>query len=41
MDGSYIYRVCMIDEERNGFGYTNEVSLSADSVLEGTAPDGC
>ena len=41
MDGSYIYKVCLIDEDRNGFGYTNEVNLSFESVLEGTAPDGC
>ena len=41
IDGTYIYKICLIDEDKNGFGYTNEVSLSANSVLEGTAPDAC
>ena len=41
MDGSYIYRVCLIDEGKNGFSYTNESTLSVDSVLEGNAPDIC
>ena len=41
MDGSYVYKVCLIDEGKNGFGYTSEITLSSESVLIGTAPDAC
>lgn len=41
LNGNYIYKICMIDESNNGFGYTYENSLSTDIVLEGNAPDSC
>lgn len=41
LNGNYMYRICMVDENSNGFGYTYENSLSIDIVLEGSAPNSC
>lgn len=41
INSSYIYKICMIDTDNNGFGYTYESEISESLVLKGNAPDVC
>lgn len=41
MNDTYMYKICMIDEGGNGFGYTYENELNKDIVMEGNAPSSC
>lgn len=38
---TYLYSVCLIDKEKNGFPYTNEQDLNIDSIYKENAPDDC
>ena len=41
ISGSPEYSICMVDSNKNGFGYTSEDELSVDTIQMGTASPSC